>query len=54
MRIMGTVTPTRSYLSKLPVDTLKIDRPFVIDMTAAPNIQGLAEMPSRTAKVLKR
>ena len=40
----GTGFSSLSYLSKLPVDTLKIDRSFVIDMTSGP--QGMALVSS--------
>ena len=40
----GTGFSSLSYLSKLPVDTLKIDSSFVIDMTSGP--QGMALVSS--------
>ncbi len=36
----GAAFSSRSYLANLPVDALKIDRSFVVEMTLSP--QGLA------------
>jgi EAL domain-containing protein (putative c-di-GMP-specific phosphodiesterase class I) len=49
----GTGFSSLSYLSKLPVDTLKIDRSFVIDMTAGPEGLSLVSTIITLAHALK-
>jgi diguanylate cyclase (GGDEF)-like protein/PAS domain S-box-containing protein len=49
----GTGFSSLSYLSKLPVDTLKIDRSFVHEMTAAPDGQALVSTIINLAHSLK-
>ena len=49
----GTGFSSLSYLSKLPVDTLKIDRSFVIDMTASPEGLSLVSTIISLAHALK-
>ncbi len=49
----GTGFSSLSYLSKLPVDTLKIDRSFVIDMTNGPQGQALVATIISLAHALK-
>jgi diguanylate cyclase (GGDEF)-like protein len=49
----GTGFSSLSYLSRLPVDTLKIDRSFVIDMTAGPEGLSLVSTIINLAHSLK-
>jgi EAL domain-containing protein (putative c-di-GMP-specific phosphodiesterase class I) len=49
----GTGFSSLSYLSRLPVDTLKIDRSFVIDMTVAPEGLSLVSTIIHLAHSLK-
>jgi EAL domain-containing protein (putative c-di-GMP-specific phosphodiesterase class I) len=49
----GTGFSSLAYLAKLPVDTLKIDRSFVIEMTAAPEGLALVSTIIKLAHALK-
>ena len=49
----GTGFSSLSYLSKLPVDTLKIDRSFVIEMTLSPAGLALVSMVINLAHSLR-
>jgi diguanylate cyclase (GGDEF)-like protein len=49
----GTGFSSLSYLSKLPVDTLKIDRSFIIDMTAGPEGMALVSTIINLAHALR-
>ncbi|HEY8683676.1 MAG TPA: EAL domain-containing protein [Rhodanobacter sp.] len=49
----GTGFSSLSYLAKLPVDTLKIDRSFVIEMTEGPQAQALVSTIITLAHSLK-
>jgi diguanylate cyclase (GGDEF)-like protein len=49
----GTGFSSLSYLAKLPVDTLKIDRSFVVDMTSGPDGLSLVSTIINLAHSLK-
>jgi diguanylate cyclase (GGDEF)-like protein len=49
----GTGFSSLNYLSKLPVDTLKIDRSFIVDMTAGPEGLALVSTILNLARSLK-
>jgi PAS domain S-box-containing protein/diguanylate cyclase (GGDEF)-like protein len=48
----GTGFSSLSYLSRLPLDTLKIDRAFVVDMVASPTGRALVSTIIRLAEAL--
>lgn len=49
----GTGFSSLSHLSKLPVDTLKIDRSFIVDMTAGPEGMALVSTIINLAHALR-
>jgi EAL domain-containing protein (putative c-di-GMP-specific phosphodiesterase class I) len=49
----GTGFSSLSYLSKLPVDTVKIDRSFVVDMASGPDGLSLVSIIINLAHALK-
>jgi EAL domain-containing protein (putative c-di-GMP-specific phosphodiesterase class I) len=49
----GTGFSSLSYLARLPIDTLKIDRSFVVDMTVAPEGSALVSTIIGLAHSLK-
>jgi EAL domain-containing protein (putative c-di-GMP-specific phosphodiesterase class I) len=49
----GTGFSSLNYLAKLPLDTLKIDRSFVVDLTAAPEGSALVSTIIDLAHSLK-
>jgi EAL domain-containing protein (putative c-di-GMP-specific phosphodiesterase class I) len=49
----GTGFSSLSYLAKLPVTTLKIDRSFVVDMAAPPQANALVSMIIQLAHSLQ-
>jgi diguanylate cyclase (GGDEF)-like protein len=49
----GTGFSSLNYLSKLPVDTLKIDRTFIVDMTTGPEGLALVSTILNLARSLK-
>jgi EAL domain-containing protein (putative c-di-GMP-specific phosphodiesterase class I) len=49
----GTGFSSLGYLSKLPVNTLKIDRSFVLDMTVGPEGLALVSIIINLARPLK-
>ena len=49
----GTGFSSLSYLAKLPINTLKIDRSFVVEMTSTPEANALVTMIITLAHSLK-